>query len=239
MCLSKQRRQGERANTSESYLFSEFSVHNRHSWTSLDFKVCNTVVAFHIDARAESTGICKGTKVHQFKVTNQFSRLIHNPYTLQRQRGYEWQLCNLEIQGPSASSCKCTGMPLGLGFLRSMCFQGGFCGSWKLTLWSLQSHRFAIPQICSPSKDWSYATGREGSWVSRSLAYAWAWALSPCYLMCQYSRHGVQPASSPRPLPTWVTTAAKVQRAVGELLLLQTLGLKGGEWDAAQRAWRQ
>lgn len=31
MCLSKQRSQGERANASESYLFFEFNVHNRHS----------------------------------------------------------------------------------------------------------------------------------------------------------------------------------------------------------------
>lgn len=28
-CLSKQRSQGERPNTSESYLFSEFNTHNR------------------------------------------------------------------------------------------------------------------------------------------------------------------------------------------------------------------
>lgn len=34
-----------------------------------------------------------------------------------------------------------------------------------------------------------------------------------------------------------LTTAAdEVQRGVGELVLLQTLGLKGSEWDAAQRA---
>lgn len=89
ICQSKQRSHEERANTSKSYVFSQFSVHSRHSRTSLDcfFKVCNTVVTFHIDARAEVTGICKGTKVHQLKVTNQLSRFIQSSYMLQR--GYE------------------------------------------------------------------------------------------------------------------------------------------------------
>lgn len=41
----------------------------------------------------------------------------------------------------STSSRKCTGKPLGLGFVRSVCFTGGFCGSQKPTLCSQQSHR--------------------------------------------------------------------------------------------------
>lgn len=67
-------------------------------------------------------GFVKGQKLTSSRW--QISRLdpfkAHTCY-----KGKERHLCNLVIQGPSTSSCKSTGKPLCLGFVRSECFKEG------------------------------------------------------------------------------------------------------------------
>lgn len=102
---------------------------------------------------------------------------------------------------------------------------------WALALWEACPSRGASVEARNPpcavsiqvptkgcsraekKKVPNHATGGEGSWVSRLLA--WARALSPCYLMCQYSPHGVQPELPQCPHPAWRQQLTKCKGALG------------------------
>lgn len=138
-------------------------------------------------------------------------------------KGKEWHLCNLVIQGLSISSCNCTGKTLCLGFVRSVCLKGGLL--WRLETHPVQSATPEVPTkrlfLGRKKKVQNHATERDGSWVFRPLA--WPWDLFLCYLMCQYSPHGVQPAGSPKFLFSLATAADEVQKLLGSYCFCRPL----------------
>lgn len=128
---------------------STTGIHEQAS--TVIFKVCNTVVAFHIEARAEVTGICKGTQAHQLKVTNRLSRSIQSPYVLQRQRGYERRLCNLAIQGSFLHQLSQVHREApGPWLCEKRVLHGGLL--WKPETHAVQS---AIPQVSTKGCSWA------------------------------------------------------------------------------------
>lgn len=104
---------------------------------------------------------------------------------LQRQRGYEWHLCNVVIQGPSTSSCRYR-EALGPLLCEKCVLQGG--AAVQAGSHPVQS---AIPQVPMKGCSWAekkkgpnHATGRAESLLGLGLYFHVASCINTAFVGC-------------------------------------------------------